>query len=165
LQHETDGQAETVLAATSNLEGDEQLLIHNSDTWFRSKSLAKNISMTAADGVLGSFRATDPSLSYAKLNRAGKVLELREKEVISDTAMSGLYYFRRTESFVSNCKAMIEAGELVQGEFYITGVINRMLASGCDFELDYADSVGVLGTPRDVNHMRELNKCGQSPLW
>lgn len=156
LDEVTEGQACTVLKARDWIDNDEPLLIYNADTYCRT-SLAKRLPELPAqvDGLLGVFHAPGDKWSFARADSTGRVLETAEKSRISDWASTGLYYFRRGRDFVAHAEAMIEAGERVNGEFYVAPVYNRLIAAGSQIYIDPAEEVWVLGTPEDLRYFQE----------
>jgi len=54
------------------------------------------------------MRADDPKWSFVDVDENGRVSRVVEKEVISDRATVGVYYFRRGRDFVFSAKQMIE---------------------------------------------------------
>ncbi len=151
LDHVTEGQACTVLAARELIDSDEPLLIFNADTCCRTTlGQALESLPPQVDGVLDVFRATGDRWSFARLDDQRRVLETAEKRRISDWATTGLYYFRRGGDFVHHAEAMIAAGERSNGEFYVAPVYNRMIAAGADVRANPVDQIWVLGTPEDL---------------
>lgn len=151
LDHVTEGQACTVLAARELIDNDQPLLIFNADTYCRTtleqalESLPPDV-----DGVLDVFRAPGDRWSFARVDDQRRVLETAEKRRISDWATTGLYYFRRGSDFARHADAMIAANERSNDEFYIAPVYNRMIAAGADVRANPVDQVWVLGTPEDL---------------
>lgn len=147
LGRQTRGQAETALMAGYLLNMDRGTLIYNIDTVFTSKKLEAALK-SDVDGLLGSFTSSKPHFSYAKV-KSNVVIEVKEKEVISNKALTGLYYFKNTQEFLSEASSMIKSGEMVNGEFYITPIIQRLVSKGKTFKLDACDKVWILGTPEE----------------
>ena len=54
------------------------------------------------DGSVLCFEDNDTKWSYAKLDGKGLITEIREKEVISEHATVGIYYFKKGSDFVEN---------------------------------------------------------------
>jgi NDP-sugar pyrophosphorylase family protein len=156
LEEVTEGQACTVLKARRWIDNDEPLLIYNADTYCRTL-LAERLPRLRpqVDGLLGVFRAPGEKWSFARADSAGRVLETAEKSRISDWASTGLYYFRRGRDFVRHGEAMIDAGERVNGEFYVAPIYNRLIAAGAQIYIDPAQEVWVLGTPEDLRNFQQ----------
>lgn len=151
LDHVTQGQACTVLAARELIDNDEPLLIFNADTYCRTTlGQALESLPPQVDGVLDVFHADGDRWSFARLDGQRRVLETAEKRRISDWATTGLYYFRRGRDFVRHADAMLAANDRSSNEFYIAPVYNRMIVAGADIRANPVDQVWVLGTPEDL---------------
>lgn len=99
------------------------------------------------DAGLLTFKSTDARFSYVRFNAEGKVIGTAEKEVISNEAICGAYYFRSRKLFEN------AAGEYLQKcnytEFFISGMYNVLCehnANICTFPVDHHVS---FGTPEE----------------
>lgn len=162
LDEGTRGQSETVLAATQRMDYQAPLLIFNIDTTFRSKTLAKSLSLPGYDGVIGCFSASAPRFSYAKTDLDGVVVEVREKEVISPHALTGLYHFARARDFLRVAQDAVDADEREKGEFYVAPLYNRLIDEGQRYILDEVDYMSVLGTPAEYEKFCETSDRGSN---
>ena len=61
----------------------------------------------------------NPKWSFARINEEGLVIEVAEKNPISDLATIGIYLFARGKDFVISALDMIVANDRVNGEFYM----------------------------------------------
>jgi len=78
----TQGAACTVLLAQKYIDSNKPLIISNSDQfieWDPSEAMYNFVSKRVDGGIL-TFKATHPKWSYAKINKAGKVIEVAEKK-------------------------------------------------------------------------------------
>ena len=151
LDRVTEGQACTVLEARSSIDNDAPLVIYNADTFSTSGLEARLRTLpNDVDGVLSVFRAAGDKWSFARTEPDGRVVETAEKRRISEWATTGLYHFARGHDFVHHADAMIAANERERGEFYVAPVYNRLIAAGCNIQIDLAEEVWVLGTPEDL---------------
>lgn len=146
----TRGQAETALLAEPDVDPDRPLVIFNIDTRFTSRTLAATLQEPQWDGVLGSFSSQDPRFSYALVDASGCVRDVREKDVISSNALTGLYTFRRPADFFDTARRWLAMDRRVRGEFYIAPMYADLIAAGRAFTLDTAESVDILGTPEEL---------------
>jgi dTDP-glucose pyrophosphorylase len=150
----TGGQAETVLAAENWIEPDLALVIFNIDTMFRSSTLRQQLGRQDVDGVLGSFRSVEARFSFAKLDSEGFVTRVVEKEPISDSALTGLYHFRRASDFLEAARSAVRNDRRVKGEFYVAPLYNEMLSRGARLVLDHVSEHHILGTPEEYAAFR-----------
>ena len=149
----TGGQVETVLHVKHLVRPESSIMIFNIDTHFvssRLKSRVLTMNNREVDGLLGCFESDDDNLSFIKLNKTGFVEEVKEKEVISEYASTGLYIFTNAEVFFEAGKQMVENGNKVKNEYYVSEIYNMLLKSGKKFEIDIAEEFFTLGTPDDI---------------
>ena len=112
------------------------------------------------DGSVLCFEDNDKKWSYAKLDENGLITEIREKEVISDNATVGIYYFNKGRDFVENAIDMIVRNERVNNEFYVAPVYNYAIKQGKKFGIYTIDKTQMhgTGTPEDLDKYIELRK-------
>ena len=152
LDRITGGQAQTVLAAKEIIDTRKPLLIFNIDTYFVSSTLEKSLLRNDTDGVLGAFRSTEARFSFASLDKNGYIEKTAEKIAISDYALTGLYHFSNTESFLKVAENRIEKNVTDKGEFYIAPMYNDLIKLGEKFIIDVADEHWILGTPEELHN-------------
>lgn len=152
----TEGAACTVLAACSGIAAEAPLMIANSDQYINVDINDFLSSATAPenDGLIMTMTACDPKWSYVGVGASGFVEQVVEKQVISNEATVGIYYFRRGGDFISAANAMIAAGRRVNGEYYVAPVYNELVARGAriktyDIGAEAGGMYG-LGTPADL---------------
>jgi len=154
IETQTRGQSETVFLSRKYVDEDEQLLIYNIDTCFISSNLRKLIKNKndLFDGVLGSFISAnnDSHWSFAKLNSDKIVTEVKEKEKISNHALTGLYHFSKANDFFDTAEYHIEKNILYKNEFYIAPLYNDLIKIGKKYIIDIVDHFVPLGTPEEV---------------
>ncbi len=157
LSEVTRGQAETVLLSKSSWDMGVALLIYNIDTAFTSKGLLDNLLKKNVDGILGAFIDETESIkySYARVNERGRVVEVVEKDKISNNALTGLYHFSNPQDFISIVERNIVENNLVKGEFYVAPIYNQLLSEGKHFILDLCDSIDILGTPEEFKQFND----------
>ena len=76
------------------------------------------------------FLANSADHSYSETDINGRVSRVVEKEVISEHANVGLYYFKTGNMFLKYGKRVIEEEMFVRGEFYIAPMYNLMIEDG-----------------------------------
>ena len=146
----TRGQAETVYLAADVLDTREATLIHNADTAFESMTMPNNHSF----GGLVTFECApnDARWSFARVDDldTDKIVEVREKQIISSHASTGTYYFSDTEWLLTAIHQQLEQGMTEQGEFYIAPLYNRAIHDGHYIELLHCQNFTGLGTPEEL---------------
>lgn len=150
----TEGACCSTLLAEQYIDNDAPLLIANSDQYIEWESGAFFHAMNAPhiDGGILTFENTHPKWSYIRLDEHGNVAVLREKEVISNQATVGIYYWTRGADYVRYAKQMIAKNIRVNNEFYVAPVYNEAIADGLKFKSYVVDKMWGLGTPEDLQH-------------
>jgi NDP-sugar pyrophosphorylase family protein len=156
----TEGACCTILLAARLINTAEPLLLANSDQLV-DLDLDNFIADAERRGLAGSiltFHATETKWSYAKPDEHGLVTEVREKQVISDQATVGIYYFAHGRDFVQYAAEMIAHNDRVNNEFYTCPVYNYAIRDGRRigiYEISENQMHG-LGTPEDLHKYLEL---------
>lgn len=150
----TEGACCSTLLAADFINTDAPLLIANSDQYIEWESGAFFHAMNAPhiDGGILTFESAHPKWSYIRLDEQGNVATLREKEVISNQATVGIYYWSRGKDYVHYANQMISKNIRVNNEFYVAPVYNEAIADGMKFKSYAVDEMWGLGTPEDLQH-------------
>ncbi len=152
----TEGAVCTVLLAREYINNESEMLIANSDQLVDIKmdEFITEMRDKSADAGMLTFRASDDKWSYAKYDyENGKVSEVAEKQVISDQATVGIYYYKKGSDFVKYAEQMIRKDIRVNGEFYVCPVFNEFIEDNKNvfiYEIDKSQMHG-LGTPEDLS--------------
>jgi NDP-sugar pyrophosphorylase family protein len=130
----TEGAACTVLLAREFIDNDEPLMIANCDQYIDADINTYLQSMGDADGLIMTMWADDPKWSFVRRNAEGRVVEVVEKQVVSNEATVGIYNFRRGADFVQAAEDMIAANFRVNNEFYVAPAYDQMISKGARIE-------------------------------
>lgn len=149
----TEGACCSTLLAEDLINNDAPLLIANSDQFIEWKSgeFYHSLNTHGIDGSIITFQNKHPKWSYVKCDDYGNVLEVREKEVISDKATVGIYYWSKGSDYVKYAHQMIAKNIRVNNEFYVAPVYNEAIADGRIIKTHSIDKMWGLGTPEDLN--------------
>ncbi|TVQ86538.1 MAG: hypothetical protein EA397_20280 [Deltaproteobacteria bacterium] len=149
---DTDGQAITASVGAQkllDLGWSGPVLFHNVDTILRGRSLPELGKILQRDaGYVDVFQSDSPAYSYVRVD-GSQVIEIREKEVISHLATTGLYGFRSPQTYQA---ALQRTGQGSKGEFYISDVYRTLLEEGARIVIDQGTlqrETLVLGTPQE----------------
>ncbi|WP_367607300.1 HAD-IA family hydrolase [Legionella sp. W05-934-2] len=150
----TEGACCSTLLAENYIDNDNPLLIANSDQFIEWESGAFFHAMNApgVDGGILTFENTHPKWSYIRLDENRNVSELKEKEVISNQATVGIYYWTKGSDYVRYAKQMIAKNIRVNNEFYVAPVYNEAIADGKIIKPWAVDKMWGLGTPEDLDY-------------
>jgi dTDP-glucose pyrophosphorylase len=149
----TEGAACTSLLAKEFIDNNQPLLIANSDQyidWDSAKTMYK-ISEKNIDGAILTFQSTHPKWSYAKVNKDNEVEQVAEKEVISNNATVGVYYWKKGKDYVRFAKEMIKKNIRINNEFYICPVYNQAILNNKKIVIEEVKKMWGLGTPEDLD--------------
>lgn len=150
----TQGAACTTLLAREHINNSNPLIIANSDQfveWNPSDFYYKMVE-TKADGGIVTFEATHPKWSYAKINQSGNVMEVAEKDPISNLATAGIYYYRRGSEYVKYAEQMIQKEIRTNNEFYVCPIFNEFIGDSKTIKTFNVSAMFGLGTPEDLEY-------------
>jgi UDP-N-acetylglucosamine diphosphorylase / glucose-1-phosphate thymidylyltransferase / UDP-N-acetylgalactosamine diphosphorylase / glucosamine-1-phosphate N-acetyltransferase / galactosamine-1-phosphate N-acetyltransferase len=158
----TEGTACTVLYARKFINNNQPLLIANSDQ-IVDMSIADYIDdcfTRSLDGSILTFidKNQDPKWSFAKLDDAGLVIKVKEKEVISEYATVGIYLFSKGSDFVNSAVDMIIENDRANNEFYTCPTYNYLVNESGKvgiYNINFKQMHGI-GTPEDLNQYLSL---------
>jgi dTDP-glucose pyrophosphorylase len=148
----TEGACCTTLLAEDYFNNDNPLLIVNSDQYvdWNKDDFYHFLNRVKSDGTILTFYSQNPHCSYVrKVGRS--VVEVKEKEVISNTATVGIYYWKRGSDYVRYARQMIEKNIRTNGEFFVAPVYNEAILDGKKITTYNVGDVWNLGTPEDLN--------------
>ncbi|HEY6896847.1 MAG TPA: glycosyltransferase family 2 protein [Rhodocyclaceae bacterium] len=152
----TEGAACTVLLARDEINNAMPLMIANTDQYIATdlEAYLSQASAAGCDGMIMTFTADHPKWSYVRKDSRDQVVEVVEKQVISDEATVGIYNFSRGTDFVSAADAMIANNLRVNGEFYVAPTYNQLIGEGAcirSFRIPpEGEGMFGLGTPEDL---------------
>jgi hypothetical protein len=105
----------------------------------------------AAEGLVMTFPSNSPKWSFVKRDAEGRVVEVVEKQVVSNEATVGIYNFRAGASFVRAAERMIARNRRVNGEFYVAPAYNEMIEDGAEvITHNIGSNMYGLGVPADL---------------
>ncbi len=156
----TEGAACTVLKARHLINNDDEILIANSDQYinWNSEHFINTIDRTKCDGAIITFNSSNPKWSFVKIDESGWITQVKEKEVISDCATVGIYYFKHGKDFVFSADEMINKDIRFNNEFYVCPVYNELIYPKGYKILNYpipTQCMWGLGIPEDLKKFEE----------
>lgn len=153
----TRGAVETCLLAESAIDDKDGVIVMDCDLEFRSEEFLKIIheilSQSAAEsegGALVSFESNQPRYSYAEVGTDGFVKRTAEKEVISNHALCGAYFFSTGKRFKEIAHKLLDEPEFKKPEYYVSLLYNYMLAEGEKVRLAPMEEYYSYGTPEEL---------------
>lgn len=156
LDYLTDGQATTATLAEKYWNKEHALLIYNIDTYVEPGQM--NSEELKGDGFIPCFKAEGDHWSFVRLDEQERVVEIKEKQRISDHCTLGAYYFKTCDLYKKLYDEYYsEEKNLVKGEKYVAPLYDYLLSKGGEIYIsDIApERVHVLGTPEELEYFLE----------
>ena len=151
----TEGTVCTVLYARKYINNELPLLIANSDQIvdISIPDFINDCFERGLDGSILTFKDLElnPKWSFARLSD-DLVVEVKEKEAISNFATVGIYLFNKGSEFVDSAIDMIIENDRVNNEFYTCPVYNYLIDDGAKigiYDIEFSAMHGI-GTPEDL---------------
>lgn len=164
LDHVTNGASETILYGLNEMpvrELEKEFLVLDCDTFYEEdilehyrKSTNKNFIFYFED------KQTNPIFSYIKLDNDGDIVEIKEKNKISNWANTGAYGFHTGRTL----KYYIEKLPTSTIELYTSCVYNEMLKDNLVIKGQQLSKFNCVGTPLQLQIYCNKNKNNSEPL-
>ena len=153
----TRGAVETCLIAENAIADDDAVIVMDCDLEFRSKKFMEIIKQIlnkpieeATGGALVSFESNEPRYSYAALGEDGFVARSAEKEVISNHALCGAYFFASGRRFKQIAHLLLAEPAFTKPEYYVSLLFNYLLNDGEKVWLAPMEEYYSYGTPEEL---------------
>lgn len=148
----TQGASCTALSIHKEINNNDPVLICDCDNIIENDVFKKFVHFCAteeSDGVLMTFESSDSRFSFAKLDKNNIVCKVKEKEAISNNAMSGFYFISKGVDFVNSAINTMIYGDRDKNEFYISTVYQDLINNGKKIKTykTTKDAVKCVGTP------------------
>jgi dTDP-glucose pyrophosphorylase len=155
IDYVTDGPACTVDIVREHINNSSELIVANCDQimWWDGGSFLNYCRYDSFDGVLVTYNNNTSKNSYARIDRKGNVLCVKEKEVISNISLNGIHYWKRGEYFIDSYNDMVNAKDVAEnGEYYVGPTYNYMIAAGKPVGIYHIPEFQhhAVGTPEDL---------------
>lgn len=157
VEKTTRGAVETCLMAESVIDDADGIVVMDCDLEFRSKGYTEGIKTIlqqpveqANGGMLVSFESSEPRYSYAEVDENMIVKRTAEKEVISNHALCGAYFFSTGKGFLSAAHRLLNEPVFTKPEFYVSLLYNYLLANGETVRLATMEDYRSYGTPEEL---------------
>lgn len=142
----TRGAADTVKMCIDHFGLGGRVVVLDGDTWYEEDIISE--ARRQEGNAVAYFDSSTPKPIYSYIRTDGDlIVEIKEKQKISDKAGSGCYVF-------SDAKAFSEATGRTQpchlGEVYMSTAIQEMMDKGQKFRAFKVEKFHVLGTPEQL---------------
>lgn len=153
-KNKTQGAAESLLLAKPYIKDlTAPMLSVNCDQYLNWTpfNLIDQMQREPETSFIVTYKETSPKCSYVK-EKDGLIIEVREKQVISNDATIGFYHWAHTQDFFQDAEQMIADQHKENGEYYVAPVYNYSINRGLTvkkFSIDNNEFWPV-GTPDDL---------------
>jgi dTDP-glucose pyrophosphorylase len=129
------GAIATALIGANGLELSEPIILCPSDALIPKNEYRKFLEQVQSDNPdLGAivFKSANPKYSYVRKHQK-KVIEIREKIIISSLATAGVFYFKSLQYLIESAEWLIINNFKTRGLFYVAPALNYGLTNGASF--------------------------------
>lgn len=150
------GAVLTCLNGINNIPDDSPILFNDCDHLFICDSFAEFCAkecFNELDGALLTFKSDDPRFSYAAFDETGYITKTIEKQVISEDAICGAYYFRNKQIFKSAAEAYLD--NCSYSEFFMSGVYNVLADEKAKIRAFRVNEHLSYGTPEEYDAAKD----------
>jgi len=156
----TQGAAQTLLLAKDYIDLTKPLISANGDQYLDWDSSCFNSMLCDYPNTsyILTYKENDTKCSYIKKNEKGDIIEVREKQVISNDATVGVYHWASASDFFKDAETMIAADYRENGEYYVAPVYNYSIKRGLqvkNYELSDKE-FWPIGTPNDLENFLKV---------
>ena len=149
LEKTLNGPIYSAYEGILEIDNDSIVIIADCDQAIKSTELPKKLkSLSIKPNEIGLiwFKSKNPNYSYI-LDKLGSV-QIFEKTVVSNRAISGVYIFGSKELYVKGYEIVTKK---MQGqEIYMSALINELLKIGTCYTQIAVDEISIYGTPEDL---------------
>lgn len=154
LENFTSSASETIFLTIKKMNIKGAIVIKDSDNKVTT-TIPQQISNNIVGYDLKKHKEVSniPEKSFLILNDRNIILDIIEKEVVSNVICLGVYSFENVEDFVNNYNELISNN--ITGELFVSHVISYMIANGYVFTAIMADGYDDWGT---LTEWKEVQK-------
>jgi len=156
IDYLTDGPAETVNLAKNIINSNDELLIANCDQYidYDIDEILQYARQNFSDGLILTMNDTNKKWSFIKKDNMNNVLDIKEKEVISNEATVGIYYFKEANYFFNAFDQMKFNKDKSNNEYYVGPSYNYLIKENKKINFlnigKYRENMFGLGDPEDL---------------
>ncbi len=152
IPHVLNGAVLTCLEGINTISDDRPILFNDCDHAFISKSFydfVKKAEFNVVDGALLTFKSDADCYSYVKFDDCKRVIGTIEKQVVSNEAICGAYYFKNKTIFKNAVSKYLETCNY--SEYFVSGVYNEMAKNNQQIITFPIDEHISFGTPDEYD--------------
>lgn len=156
LEYDTDGAAHTLNIALKKLNNieDQPVLSLDSDNFFNIDII--NLWSGENKIICVKDESNEPIYSYVKVNKNNEIIEMKEKEKISDNACTGAYGFKSYKQLLKYSQIILDKKIKQKNEYYISNIISIMIKKNkFKNKIIQKEKWICLGTPNQVENFKK----------
>ena len=155
LEHVLNGAVLTCLEGIKNIDDDLPIVFNDCDHAFFSAKFEEFLKDESqdVDGALLTFTSNEDKFSYVKYNSNHEIVGTVEKEVVSNDAICGAYYFKNKQTFDKYTQRYLH--NCSYKEFFISGVYNEMCRDSKSIVICPTDLHLSFGVPQEYNEVKD----------
>ena len=143
-----NGAVLTCMEGVKGIQDEYPIVFNDCDHMFRCHTFEDFIkSDEQIDGALLTFWSDEAKYSFLRFDDEGNVAETVEKQVISNDAICGCYYFSNKEIFQTAAECYLK--NCAYNEFFVSGVYNIMASRGAIIKAFQTDFHLPFGIPEE----------------
>ncbi len=146
----------TCLKGVEDIEDTAPVIFNDCDHLFACGDLAERLpgdQPVDFDGALITFNSSEPHFSYVKFDEFGNVTGTVEKQVVSNCAICGAYFFRNAKLFRQMSERYFKTCNYK--EYFMSGVYNELFKAGKKIVNFNADFYLAFGTPQEYKDAKK----------
>lgn len=144
----TKGAAETAFLASSFVNNNEPISFMDCDFFFNSNKIDLS-KLNNNQYYIFTFKSSDPNYSFA-LIKNNIVIKIKEKKVISNDAIAGIYIFSNKTNYINLYQKFLKKNP--NDEYYLSNILNIILDNNKDIVYNHKlDSHLSMGTPLEIS--------------
>lgn len=152
IPHILSGAVLTCLEGIQGIDDAHPILFNDCDHAFICKrfyDFCRSENFKDPTGALLTFISDSPNFSYVRFDGSENVIGTREKEVISNEAICGAYYFQNRSVFKTAANAYLN--NCSYKEFFMSGVYNEIASANGKIVTFPVDEHIAFGTPEEYD--------------
>ena len=155
-----NGAVLTCMEGLKEIKDEKPVLFEDCDHAFLSRAFAAyctKADFDEPDAGLLTFKSDNPAYSYVRFE-GEKVTGTVEKQVVSNEAICGAYYFKSADTFLSAAEKYLTA--CAYKEFFVSGVYNELIKQGKTVRTFALDEHISFGTPDEYDESVNDERLG-----
>ena len=144
------GAVLTCMEGVKDLDDECPILFNDCDHMFTCKELydfCAKAEFSSPDAALLTFPSDEAKFSFVQMDDKGKIIGTVEKQVVSNLAICGAYYFKDAATFLDAANKYLT--RCSYEEFFVSGVYNILAENGAELKAFNTDVHISFGTPEE----------------